>query len=115
MGKIVFNDRAEFREWLKANYSYSAKTAKDFSSRCTRIMNNISPDLCDAVSSEKKFYQLMIDIRKYAKKCSTSINTTYSITGNLRSAARKYALYKFPSRAKKYRSAHGQYEYYCVY
>lgn len=104
-------DRVAFQNWLIINCDYSKKVAKDYASRCSRIENHITPNIYDAVSSGNKFDQLLIDIQKYAALNADNKQAAYSLTGCLRAAVKKYALYKFPKQAKNYSTAYGKSRY----
>lgn len=104
-------ERKNFELYLSEHFNYSIKTAKDCASRCKRIENNLSTDLSKAVSNIEEFESLLNEIQLYAVSISKSRRPAYSITGTLRAAAKKYALYLYPDKAKKYPTAHGKSKY----
>jgi hypothetical protein len=104
-------ERNNFELYLLETFDYSKKAAKDCASRCKRIESNLSIDLSKAVSNTEEFENLSNEIQLYAVSISKGKESAYSITGTLRSAAKKYALYLYPEKAKKYPTAHGKSKY----
>jgi hypothetical protein len=112
MMKLSIDDeRLVFEVWLKSHYGYSKKAFQDCISRCRRIEKKITPCLADMVSNEAGFSNLMSDIQKYSVKVSSNTPSAYALTGTLRAAAKRYALFKFPKLAKNYPSSYERTHY----
>lgn len=105
------NERNDFECYLIDTCGYSKKAAKDYVSRCRRIETHVSSDLSKSVSNEQEFETLIIQIQQYSSSVCAQKESAYSLTGTLRAAARKYALYLFPQKASNYPTAHGRSTY----
>jgi hypothetical protein len=101
----------DFESYLIETFNYTTKTAKDCSSRCKRIEKNITNDLSLSVSDVEKFEELVIQIRIYASSICKDKSKANSLAGTLRAAAKKYAHYLYPKKAKNYPFAHGKTKY----
>jgi hypothetical protein len=104
-------ERNDFECYLIDTYGYSKKVAKDCMSRCKRIETHISSDLSKSVSNVKEFENLIIQIQQYSSSICDQKESAYSLTGSLRAAAKKYALYLFPQKAASSPTAHGKSTY----
>lgn len=104
-------ERHSFESYLIKEFNYSKKASKDCASRCKRIETYISKNLSKSVSNNNEFEILLVKIQHYAISISTEKKSTYAITGTLRVAAKKYALYLYPQRAKKYPTGYGKSQY----
>jgi hypothetical protein len=110
MGFLKEN-RKEFEAWLTEQMSYSRVSAKDCCSRCKRIEKVLGIDLEFAVSSAREYEKLSDAINQYSIEISKTKESAYTLSGTLRRAAKCFAMYKTPSLAKDYKTAHGRFRY----
>ena len=104
-------NKSNFESYLISTYNYSKKVAKDYVSRCKRIEQYITSDLSKSVCEEKSFVILLNDIQAYSVLSTSTKESAYTLSGSLRAAAKKYALYLCPEKAKNYPTAHGKSHY----
>ena len=104
-------NKRNFESWLISTHNYSKKVAKDHVSRCKRIEKNITSDLSKSVFDENNFVILMKAIQEYSVSSTSTKESAYTLSGTLRAAAKKYALYLYPEKAKNYPAAHGKSHY----
>lgn len=105
------SDKVLFERWLVSQKGYSIKAAKDYYSRCKRIEKEIAHDLYVSVSTAEKFEKLIDDIQSFSISNSSNKNSAYTLAATLKSAARKFALFKYPLLAEHYETAHGRSKY----
>ena len=96
-------NREEFVLWLINHEKLLSVVAKDYASRCARIERHIASDLDFMLSKESNFVNLSKLINQYSLNQSTSITSAYSLNGTLRSAAKKYGIFKYPKLIEVYR------------
>ena len=102
--KTPFEDnREEFILWLINNEKLLPIVARDYSYRCRRIEKDIVRDLDFMLSKESNFVDLSKLINNYSLNQSTTTKSAYSLKGTLRSAAKKYGVFKYPELTKAYR------------
>ena len=63
-------NRLDFFNYLIKNVNLSDRVAKDYVSRCIRIEKILSIDLPTETKNESKSINVMLNIRKFAKKIS---------------------------------------------
>jgi hypothetical protein len=98
----TFDVPKEFKTWLIETNRLSPKAAGDIVSRLRRISNHIEVNIETAISSEESFIVLLKQIKSYSINHSTSKNSAYTLSATLKSALRKYAIFRHPKNAKKY-------------
>ena len=86
----------DFKAWLTSKKGYSSRAKSDCLARCRRIERELDIDLSDFFQSAESFSLLMANIKQYAKDVSENSSSQYTLTGTLRNAARKYALFSNP-------------------
>ncbi len=96
-------ERLKFEKWLKSTRGLTTKSAHDCWSRCKRIDTEITDSICDAVSNQSNFRQLITDIHEYSLRTAKSLESAYSLCGTLRNAAKRYAEFKNPAVVESYK------------
>ena len=96
-------NREQFVLWLINHEKLLSVVAKDYASRCARIEKNIVSDLDFMLSKESNFVNLSKLINQYSLNQSTTKTSAYSLNGTLRSAAKKYGVFKYPELTEAYR------------
>lgn len=98
-------DQKDFVDWLKTQ-GLSSRAASDYASRCKRVERIFQISLNKELINVDKFTSLMVDIQKYAKETANTRNAAYNISGTLRLAVRKFALYLLGNKALSYPMNH---------
>ena len=98
----------DFKAWLTSEKGYSPRAKSDCLARCRRIERELDINLSDFFQSAESFSLLMSNIKEYAKNVSESPSSQYALTGTLRNAARKYALFSNPKLKRTFEA--GNYE-----
>lgn len=88
-------EKEKFKKFLLKKMS--ERTVKDVLSRCKRIKKEICPNLDKTISTQEGYNQLLEKIHLYAEKNSVKVTTAYSISSNLRYAARNLANFLYPN------------------
>ena len=106
MTSTLIRDKDKFVSWLMQERSISERVAGDYFSRCKRVESELNLDLSKDLSTASTYVETMLLIRKYAHSLPNSKVATYSLTGGLRGAVKKYAEFKFPTKSLMYPAFH---------
>ena len=102
--KTPFEENREaFVLWLINNEKLLTAVAKDYASRCRRIEKHIASDLDFMLSKESNFVNLSKLINQYSLNQSATKTSAYSLNATLRSAAKKYGVFRYPELTEAYR------------
>ncbi|EJG0483225.1 hypothetical protein REH77_02215 [Vibrio alginolyticus] len=101
------SDLNQFENWLISYSALSPKVAKDTKSRVNRIHKSICSELEQEIASKEGYLKLLAKIQVYSEQNTTTKAACYSLTGSLRSALKKFTIYKHPELSENLPTAHG--------